>query len=185
VGSEHGISGSRDTILRLVHQAEPPALREPHVIGLDDWAWKRRLRYGTLICDLEQGLPIDVLPDRTVETVSAWLKKHPTSDTISRDGSSEYASAIKKGAPQAREVSDRWHLVKNLVGCVSVLLARSVSLSFVVQKLRERPTPLRRSTSRTNPKVIPGREPRNVDNKPVKPSGELVTSKSRLCTTKG
>ena len=125
VGSEHGISGSRDTILRLVHQSEPPALREPHVIGLDDWAWKRRLRYGTLICDLEQGLPIDVLPDRTVETVSAWLKKHPTIDTISRDGSSEYASAIKKGAPQAREVSDRWHLVKNLVGCVSVLLAES------------------------------------------------------------
>ncbi len=52
-----------------------------------------------------------------------WLK--PTIDTISRDGSSEYASAMKKGAPQAREVSDRWHLVKNLAGCVSVLLAKS------------------------------------------------------------
>src|SRR5207245_1503326 len=103
--------------------SEPPAKCEPRVIGLDDWAWKRRMRYGTLICDLERGLPIDVLPDRTVETVSAWLEKHPTIHTISRDGSSEYASAIKKGAPQAREVSDRWHLVKNLAGCVSVLLA--------------------------------------------------------------
>jgi len=123
VGSEHGINGSRDTILRLVHQSEQLARSEPRVIGLDDWAWKRRMRYGTLICDLERGLPIDVLPDRTVETVSAWLKEHPTIDTISRDGSSEYASAIKKGAPQAREVSDRWHLVKNLAGCVSVLLA--------------------------------------------------------------
>jgi len=122
-GSELGFSGSRDTILRLVHQSPRPALQEPHVIGLDDWAWKRRLRYGTLICDLERGLPIDLLPDRTVETVSAWLEEHPTLDTISRDGSSEYASAIKKGAPQAREVSDRWHLVKNLAGCVSVLLA--------------------------------------------------------------
>src|SRR5258708_18436109 len=122
-GSELGFSGSRDTILRLVHQSPRPALQKPHVIGLDDWAWKRRLRYGTLICDLERGLPIDLLPDRTVETVSAWLKKHPTIDTISRDGSSEYASAIKKGAPQAREVSDRWHLVRNLAGCVSVLLA--------------------------------------------------------------
>jgi transposase len=122
-GSELGFSGSRDTILRLLHQSQRPALQEPHVIGLDDWAWKRRQRYGTLICDLEQGLPIDVLPDRTVETVSAWLKEHPTIDTVSRDGSSEYASAIKKGAPQAREVSDRWHVVKNLAGCVSVLLA--------------------------------------------------------------
>jgi transposase len=123
VGSEHGINGSRDTILRLVHQSEQLAKLEPHVIGLDDWAWKRRMRYGTLICDLERGLPIDLLPDRTVETVSAWLKKHPTIDTISRDGSAEYASAIKKGAPQAREVSDRWHLVKSLAGCVSVLIA--------------------------------------------------------------
>jgi transposase len=125
VGSEHGINGSRDTILRLVHQSELPAKSEPHVIGLDDWAWKRRMRYGTLICDLERGLPIDLLPDRSVETVSAWLEKHSTIDTISRDGSSEYASAIKKGAPQAREVSDRWHLVKNLAGCVSVQLAES------------------------------------------------------------
>src|SRR6266851_9605692 len=127
VGSELGINGSRDTILRLVRQSEQPVQQEPHVIGLDDWAWKRRLRYGTLICDLERGLPIDLLPDRTVETVSAWLKKHPSIDTISRDGSSEYASAIKKGAPQAREVSDRWHLVKNLAGCVSVLLAESLA----------------------------------------------------------
>src|SRR5438128_8635758 len=54
-----------------------------------------------------------------------WLK--PTIDTISRDGSSEYASAIKKGAPQARQVSDRWHLVKNLAACVSVQLAHSLA----------------------------------------------------------
>jgi transposase len=104
--SELGISGSRDTILRLLRQSQPSARAEPHVIGLDDWAWKRRLRYGTLICDLERGLPID---------------------TISRDGSSEYASAIKKGAPQARQVSDRWHLVKNLAACVSVQLAQSLA----------------------------------------------------------
>src|SRR5439155_2855632 len=106
-------------------QSHPSARAEPHVIGLDDWAWKRRLRYGTLICDLELGLPIDLLADRSVERVSAWLKKHPSIDTISRDGSSEYASAIKKGAPQARQVSDRWHLVKNLAACVSVLIAES------------------------------------------------------------
>jgi len=56
VGSELGISGSRDTILRLVRQSEQPALQEPHVIGLDDWAWKRRLRYGTLICESRAGV---------------------------------------------------------------------------------------------------------------------------------
>src|SRR3989440_4452053 len=74
LGSELGISGSRDTILRLLRQSEQPAPREPHVIGLDDWAWKRRMRYGTLICDLERSLPLDLLADRSVEAVSAWLK---------------------------------------------------------------------------------------------------------------
>lgn len=89
--------------------------------------WKRGQRYGTLICDLEQGLPIDLLPDRSVETVSAWLQNHPTIEIVSRDGSAEYASAIKKGAPQARQVSDRWHLVKNLAACVSVQLTQSLT----------------------------------------------------------
>jgi transposase len=97
VGSELGISGSRDTILRLVRQSHPSAQSEPRVIGLDDWARKRRLRYGTLICDLELGLPIDLLPDRSVETVSAWLLKHPSIDVGRFDGSSEYATAIRKG----------------------------------------------------------------------------------------
>lgn len=127
VGSELGINGSRDTILRLVRRRTQPAQSEPRIIGLDDWARKRRLRYGTLICDLELGLPIDLLPDRSVETVSAWLLKHPSIDVVSRDGSSEYASAIRKGAPQARQVSDRWHLVKSLTECVSVQLAQSLT----------------------------------------------------------
>jgi hypothetical protein len=61
VGSEMSMSGSRDTILLLVHQSKPSAPKEPRIIGLDDWAWKRRLRYGTLICDLECGQPIDLL----------------------------------------------------------------------------------------------------------------------------
>jgi transposase len=155
LGSELGISGSRDTILRLLRQSQQPAPPEPHVIGLDDWAWKRRMRYGPLICDLERGLPLDLLADRSVETVSAWLKKHPTIDTISRDGASEYASAIKKGAPQAREVSDRWHLVKNLAGCVSVVLAqhltqlrRAEAAAVRSEQVEQPPSKLRRPAQR-------------------------------------
>src|SRR5438270_13685193 len=94
--SELGVSGSRDTILRLVRQSQPSARAEPHVIGLDDWAWKRRLRYATLICDLEGGLPIDLRASRSVETVSAWLKKHPSIDTISRDGRSRVCFSHQK-----------------------------------------------------------------------------------------
>jgi transposase len=126
-GQEQGLSGSRDTILRLVRRFPQPAQSEPRIIGLDDWAHKRRLRYGTLICDLEQSRPIELLADRSVESVAAWLKQHPSVEVVSRDGSSEYASAIRKGAPQARQVSDRWHVVKNLTACVSVQLAKTLA----------------------------------------------------------
>ncbi len=124
LGSELGMSGSRDTLLRLLRQQEPVQLTEARIIGLDDWAWKRGLRYGTLICDLERGLPLDVLPDRSIETVATWLQAHPSLTLVSRDRSTEYAAAIRKGAPQATQVADRWHLAKNLAECVETLLAR-------------------------------------------------------------
>jgi len=124
LGKKLSYPGSPDTILRLVKGAELPVASSPRVVGLDDWSWKRRLRYGTLICDLESRNPLDVLPDRSVETVSAWFQKHPSVEVVSRDRSSEYAAAIKKGAPQAIEVADRWHLGKNLAESIETLLAR-------------------------------------------------------------
>jgi transposase len=125
VGSRLGYSGSRDTILRLVKQAEQPPASPPRVVGIDDWAWKRRLRYGTLLYDLERKTPLDLLADRSVETVAAWFQQHPSIEVISRDRASEYATAALKGAPQAVQVADRWHLVKNLGESLSALLARS------------------------------------------------------------
>jgi transposase len=124
LGKQLSIPGSPDTLLRLVKGTLPPAASSPRVVGVDDWSWKRRLRYGTLICDLESGRPIEVLPDRSVETVSAWFETHPTVEIVSRDRSSEYAAAIAQGAPQALQVADRWHLGKNLADSVSTLLAR-------------------------------------------------------------
>jgi len=58
--------------------------------------WKRRLRYGTLLCDLERRIPLDVLPDRAVETVAAWFKKYPSIEVISRDRSPEFAAAASE-----------------------------------------------------------------------------------------
>jgi len=105
IGSEQGFNGSRDTILRLVRRHQLPDPPKSPIVGIDDWAWKRRQRYGTLICDLESRQPIDLLADRSVETVSAWFQAHPHVEVVSRDGSSEYASAITKGAPHARQVT--------------------------------------------------------------------------------
>src|SRR5260221_3912522 len=62
-----------------------------------------------------------IIADRSVETVSAWFEKHPSVEIVSRDRSSEYAAAIKKGAPQAIEVADRWHLGKNLAESITTV----------------------------------------------------------------
>lgn len=136
LGGQLGFPASPDTILRLVRASTLPPIASPRVIGIDDWAWKRRLRYGTLICDLERGIPLDLLPDRSVETVSAWLQSHPSIEIISRDRASEYATAARKSAPQAIQVADRWHLAKNLTESVSTVLTRcraEIRRAFQVQ----------------------------------------------------
>ncbi|GAC1359433.1 MAG: ISL3 family transposase [Ktedonobacteraceae bacterium] len=136
LGDHLGFPGSPDTILRLVRTQELPPPPPPRVIGIDDWAWKRRLRYGTIICDLERGVPIDLLPDRSVATVSQWLQSHPSIEIISRDRASEYATAARKSASQAIQVADRWHLAKNLTESLSTLLTRcraEIRRAFQVQ----------------------------------------------------
>src|SRR5258708_7561252 len=72
----------------------------------------------------ESNRPIDVLADRSVPTVSAWFEQRPSIEIVSRDRSSQYAAAISKGAPQALQVADLWHIGKNLSESMQTLLAR-------------------------------------------------------------
>ncbi len=105
---------SASTILRLIQKCKIPIIVAPKVIGVDDWAFKKRCTYGTIIIDLETRQVIDLLPDREANTLVKWLLKHPTIEVVSRDRSTTYASAIKEGSPQAVQVADRWHILKNL-----------------------------------------------------------------------
>jgi len=91
----------------------PPAVTVARVIGVDDWAFRRGPSYGTLICDLERKCPIAMLENRSAETLTEWLKAHPEIEIISRDRAGEYAKAATAGAPQAVQVADRWHLLRN------------------------------------------------------------------------
>ncbi len=104
---------SADTLLRTLRRRSAPAPASVKIVGLDDFAWRRGQRYGTIVCDLEQRRVIDLLADREIGTVTAWLKNHPAIEIVCRDRGGGYRDAVTKGAPQAVQIADRWHLLEN------------------------------------------------------------------------
>ncbi|TCK19807.1 transposase [Ancylobacter aquaticus] len=107
------LPASNDTLLRVIRRRGRPTFIPPTVIGIDDWAWRRNQRYGTLICDLERRQTIALLPDREPATAQAWLTTQPQITIIARDRGGGYALAAAKALPAATQVADRWHLMEN------------------------------------------------------------------------
>jgi transposase len=111
-------------LLRRVKKAGTPAPRSPRLVGIDDWAWRKGQRYGTIVVDLETGDVIDLLPDRDAATVRTWLEAHPGIELVSRDRSSSYSQAATEAASDAQQVADRWHLLKNVREAIERLFER-------------------------------------------------------------
>jgi transposase len=112
------------TVLRLVRQSPLPSSAQVRVVEVDEWAYSFGQRYGTLLVDLKQQMPIDLLADATAESFAAWLQTHPSVEIVSRDRGTTYADGATRGAPQAIQIAHRWHLLHNLGEALEKVLAR-------------------------------------------------------------
>ena len=126
---------SPDTLLRLIRAQPEEQAPTPRVLGVDDFSFCKRRTYGTILIDLEQRIPIDILPDREAATLEKWLKEHEGIEVISRDRGGPYAEGARKGAPDAHQVADRWHLLVNLSEALKPFFNRKqAQLKALVEK---------------------------------------------------
>jgi len=119
-----GLPISPRTVLRVLHALPEPEVPTPRVLGLDDFSFRRRLSFGTVLVDLETRRVIDLLPDRSVAVVADWLERHPGVEVAARDRNGSYAEGVRQGAPDAAHVIDRFHLMRNVVEALERLLLR-------------------------------------------------------------
>jgi transposase len=157
-----GMVTSPDSVLRRLKAGPSAEARGARVVGVDDWAWRKSQRYGTILVDLETHTAIDLLPDRSADSLAAWLELHPGAEVITRDRGGIYADGAARGAPQAVQVADRFHLLCNLTSAVQRVLEqkRTALAKAVVPVMAEPSPPLPDTAPKAKSRVEQDREDR-------------------------
>lgn len=133
---------SKSTICNLLKKM-PSVMDKDSIfkICLDDFAFKKRYSYGTIMVDLDSYKIVDILNSRDKEPVVEWLRNYPNLEIVSRDGSQIYASAITEAHADAVQVSDRFHLPKNLSEEVERYMMRLFPARLEIPATAEARTP--------------------------------------------
>ena len=118
-----GIPVSSSTVLRDLHRMRTPTYEDVREVGVDDWAWRKGVTYGSIVIDLKEGWPIDLLGDRETDSFREWMQGHQQVGLVSRDRSTDYSSAIAILDRNVTEVADKFHLVKNIYDRFGKLIA--------------------------------------------------------------
>ena len=169
-----GMETSPDTLIRLVRDAPESAPETPRVLGVDDWAKRKGQTYGTILVDLERHRVVDLLDDRSAESVAQWLQAHPGVEIICRDRGTEYAEGAAKGAPAATQIADRFHLLQNLINALK-------------RMFEERPSVLRDAAHQAAKEMQIAENPETEVTPPVEmvvPSDETGTSQPEKQTVR-
>lgn len=125
---------SRDTIIRLLikRYSSQPEPVVGSVIGIDDFAFKKRGSYGTIIVDEKTHKPVAVLEGRDGTALKEWLRQNQHVTTVTRDRASAYAKAVEEVLPDCMQVADRFHLHQNLMEAVKKILGREIPAAIVI-----------------------------------------------------
>src|SRR5262249_35124253 len=105
---------SRHTALRILLRLPLPPPPGARVLGVDDFALRKRHRYATILIDAETRERIDVLPGRSADALEDWLREQPAPGWRAGTAPAPTPEAIRRALPDAVEVGDHWHIWHNL-----------------------------------------------------------------------
>jgi transposase len=159
LAQRQGMPVSPDTLLRLARRDPPTPQPTPRVLGVDDFALRKGHVYGTILVDLERHKAVDLLPERSADVLAQWLLDHPGVEVISRDRGVEYVEGASRGAPNAVQVSDRFHLVQNLREMLQAILEGQQAALQAAQVTPTPEPPAEPASSHEEPVALPKRMP--------------------------